>query len=108
LPPLYRTVLFKNATTLSEGGALLTTQGENQTFGVGQGFRQRYLDPNFCAVTQTCVNGLANGIYDGTQVRSISSSFDRTLASAYGFLQGAFPRDATDTFVAAKPIPVFR
>lgn len=91
-----RTLLVKNATSLAEGGASLTQQGAGQLRSIGQNFRARYLDPATCG--GNCIATLPGGRYDGTRVRVISSGFDRTLASAASFQQGAFP--------AAPPLPV--
>eukprot|EP00208_Stichococcus_sp_RCC1054_P004776 CAMPEP_0206141512 /NCGR_PEP_ID=MMETSP1473-20131121/13185_1 /ASSEMBLY_ACC=CAM_ASM_001109 /TAXON_ID=1461547 /ORGANISM="Stichococcus sp, Strain RCC1054" /LENGTH=493 /DNA_ID=CAMNT_0053536111 /DNA_START=15 /DNA_END=1496 /DNA_ORIENTATION=+ len=94
-----RTLLVKNATSLAEGGAALTAQGAGQLREIGKTFRGRYLDPSTCG--DDCLEDLPKGAYDGTRVRVISSGFDRTLASAASFQQGAFPS------TPALPIPVY-
>jgi Histidine acid phosphatase. len=91
-----RLPLIKHAETLKEGITTLTPLGQRQLFDLGMWVNERYKDKGIFDV------------YDPSQVRLESSSFDRTIVSANSFALGLFNAVARDplneTFIPASSI----
>lgn len=98
-----RLPLIKHAETLKEGTTTLTHYGQKQLFDLGVWIKERY----------NHATGAAFNVYDPSQVRLESSSFDRTIVSANSLALGLFNVSARDPwnerFISDIPanIPVY-
>mmetsp|Transcript_9906 Transcript_9906/g.18633 ORF Transcript_9906/g.18633 Transcript_9906/m.18633 type:complete len:479 (+) Transcript_9906:213-1649(+) len=79
-----RLPLIKHAETLKEGITTLTPLGQKQLFDLGVWIKERYKEKGIFDV------------YDPSQVRLESSSFDRTIVSANSFALGLYDAQARD------------
>ncbi|XP_072046085.1 lysosomal acid phosphatase-like [Amphiura filiformis] len=82
-----------------EGFGQLTEHGMMQHYDLGQWLRRRYItDQHFL-----------NETYVRTEIKVISTDYDRTIMSADSNLQGLYPRDKDlGKGMLWRPIPVFR
>ena len=105
--------LFKHHTSLAEhtgmGGPPLTQRGVEHVARVGAALRARYILPETCSQTETCLMGtLGTGGFAAHELHAESSGLARTLSTASVLLDGLVPPSARRMGGAVAPaIPVY-
>lgn len=93
-----REELSKDPSTLGEGGAQLTAEGESQMVGLGAQLRAHYLLPPGALLPELTA-------YSAEDVWLLSSAPDRAIASAMSLVDGLWPPSNGDQYEATQ-VPV--